>query len=41
MAAGQAGGGVDPAEQTHLLQGPQLAARHPEPIPGHRGVDGA
>lgn len=22
------------------LVGPQLAAGHPEPIPGHRGVDG-
>lgn len=23
------------------LAGPQLAARHPEPVPGHCGVDGA
>lgn len=23
-----------------LVVGPQLAAGHPEPIPGHRGVDG-
>lgn len=23
-----------------LIVGPQLAAGHPEPLPGHRGVDG-
>lgn len=38
---GEGEGRVKPQEDSLLpLTGPQLAARHPEPIPWHCGVDG-